>query len=66
MESNSVLKTYDEWVEIGYGVLKGEKSKIKKNGKFYFDETQVINIEKLYKEQFRRSNNKMINSFIGK
>lgn len=61
-----VLKTYDEWKEIGYGVLKGEKSKVRKNGKFYFDETQVINIESYYKNQERINNNRMITEILEK
>lgn len=59
-----ILRTYDEWKALGYGVLKGEKSKVRKDGKCYFDETQVLNIKDYYNEQMRRDNNRMINDYI--
>ena len=61
-----ILRTYKEWQELGYGVIKGEKSKVRKNGICYFDETQVLNIKEYYQDQMRIRNNKMVDELISK
>lgn len=61
-----MLKTYDEWKKTGYGVLKGEKAKVRKCGECYFDETQVIHIESYYKDQIESGYRKQCNYWMGK
>lgn len=58
------LKTYDEWKKLGYGVIKGQHAYCRKNGKYYFNKNQVINISDFYKDEMVKENDKMIESLI--
>ena len=42
-----ILKTYNEWLIEGKCVIKGEHACLRENGKCYFNEKQVLDLENL-------------------
>ena len=46
-------KTFKEWKELGYGVIKGETAKRFIHGVAVFHESQVINIEDEFENYMR-------------